>query len=91
MAPDTLQGRVAGTLAAERWDTAAILHVDNQYGAGLAQHFRAAYEAAGGRVVAQVGHPEPTSDSYAAELRAVLAGGPDVVAAYGYSGMPRCT
>ena len=85
VAPDTLQGRVAGTLAAERWDTAAILHVDNQYGAGLAEHFRAAYEAAGGRVVAQVGHPEPTSGSYAAELRAVLAGGPDVVAAYSYS------
>ena len=63
----------------------AILHVDNQYGAGLAEHFRAAYEAAGGRVVAQVGHPEPTSGSYADELRAVLAGGPDVVAAYSYS------
>ncbi len=81
VAPDTLQGR----LAAERWDTAAILHVDNPYGTGLAEHFRAAYEAAGGRVVAQVGHPEPTGDSYASELRAALSGAPDVVAAYGYS------
>ena len=35
--------------------------------------------------MAQVGHPEPTGDSYAAELRAALAGAPDVVAAYGYS------
>ena len=50
-----------------------------------AEHFRAAYEAAGGRVVAQVGHPEPTGDSYASELRAALSGAPDVVAAYGYS------
>ena len=33
----------------------------------------------------QVSHPERTSESYAAELHAVLAGRPDVVAAYGYS------
>ena len=32
VAPDTLQGRAAGTVAAERWATAAILHVDNPYG-----------------------------------------------------------
>ena len=81
---DALQGRLAGTLAAARVGTASILYVNNPYGLGLAENFSAAFEAAGGAVLAMVPHDETPGESYTAELRQALAGDPDVLAAYSY-------
>jgi len=81
---DALQGAVAGRLAAQEIKTAAILYVNNPYGQGLAEEFKKAFEANGGRVLAMVPHDERAAESYTAELRKALDGNPDALAAYSY-------
>jgi ABC-type branched-subunit amino acid transport system substrate-binding protein len=81
---DALQGAVAGRLAAQEIRTAAVLYVNNAYGQGLAEEFKKAFEANGGRVVAMVPHDERAAESYTAELRKALDGNPDALAAYSY-------
>jgi ABC-type branched-subunit amino acid transport system substrate-binding protein len=81
---DALQGAIAGRLAAEEIRTAAVLYVNNPYGQGLAEEFRKAFEARGGRVTAMVPHDERAAESYTAELRKALDGNPDALAAYSY-------
>jgi branched-chain amino acid transport system substrate-binding protein len=81
---DTLQGAVAGKLAAEQIKTASILYVNNPYGQGLAEQFTKAFEKSGGKVFAAVPHDEKAAESYTAELRKALAGTPDALAAYSY-------
>ncbi len=81
---DALQGVVAGQAAAEMVRTASVLYVNNAYGQGLAEVFKAAFEKNGGRVLAMVPHDEKTAESYTAELRKALKGDPDVLAAYSY-------
>ncbi|UCB46133.1 MAG: ABC transporter substrate-binding protein [Spirochaetota bacterium] len=81
---DALQGVVAGKKAAEMWDTASVLYVNNAYGQGLAEVFKKAFEANGGKVLEMVPHDEKASESYTAELRRALAGKPGVLCAYSY-------
>lgn len=85
IASDALQGKIAGTLAAQEVKTVSILYVDNPYGRGLTAHFREAFEANGGKVLAMVPHDEnEVYPSYETELQKALAGQPEMVAAYSY-------
>ncbi len=70
---DTLQGVVLGDLAASRYKTAAVMYVDNPYGQGLAEQFKASFEHRGGKILSMVAHPEETATSYTAELKRALA------------------
>jgi branched-chain amino acid transport system substrate-binding protein len=81
---DALQGKVAGQIAAQQIKTAAVLYVNNPYGQGLAEEFKKAFEAGGGRVTAMVPHDDRSLESYTAELRKALADNPDALAAYSY-------
>jgi branched-chain amino acid transport system substrate-binding protein len=81
---DALQGVVAGRLAAQEIKTASVLYVNNPYGQGLAEEFRKAFTANGGRVLEMVPHDERTAESYTAELKKALNGNPDALAAYSY-------
>jgi len=85
---DALQGVVAGKLAYNDlgFRTAATLYVNNPYGQGLSNIFSDTFESLGGKVLAQVPHPEEAQPSYVAELQQALAGNPDVLCAYSYPG-----
>ncbi|MBN2535152.1 MAG: ABC transporter substrate-binding protein [Spirochaetales bacterium] len=80
---DDLQGKIAGEMAAEMYDTVSIIYVDNSYGQGLAEAFKKTYEAAGKKVVASVPATQQ-AESYTAELSQLLAPKPDVLAAFTY-------
>jgi hypothetical protein len=60
-----------------------VLYTNNAYGQGLAQEFKKAFEANGGKVLTMVPH-EQGAPSYSAELKKVMAGKPQAVAAFGY-------
>lgn len=81
---DALQGLVAGKIAAKKAKTAAVLYVNNPYGQGLAENFKASFEKNGGKVLAMVPHDEKAAETYNAELKKALAGKPDILCAYSY-------
>jgi len=81
---DALQGVVAGKLAAEYNKTAAALYVNNPYGQGLAEQFKASFEKQGGKVSAMVPHDEKASESYTAELKKAFEAKPDILCAFSY-------
>lgn len=89
---DATQGIVGGQLARGEFfadnnhETASIMYLNNPYGQGLAEAFKAAFEARGGKVLAMVAHPDEPQPTYAAELEALLEGGPDVILAASYPG-----
>src|SRR5699024_2768166 len=61
---DLLQGKVAAQLATgqiiedRKFKTASTVYVNNPYGQGLSNSFAKAFEAMGGKILAQVPHPE---------------------------------
>lgn len=79
---DQQQGRVMARIMNETLDadTAAFLHIDNPYGAGLAQVASEAFE---GESLATVGYAQETSD-YTSTLDTLFADDPDVIAAVMY-------
>jgi ABC-type branched-subunit amino acid transport system substrate-binding protein len=81
---DALQGVVAGKVAAGSYKTASVLYVNNPYGQGLAEEFKASFEKNGGKVLAMVPHDEKAAESYTAELKKALKGDPDILCAYSY-------
>lgn len=81
---DALQGVVAGKIAAKSAKTASILYVNNPYGQGLAEEFKASFEKHGGKVLAMVPHDEKAAETYNAELKKALADKPDILCAYSY-------
>ncbi len=81
---DALQGVVAGRIAAKTAKTASVLYVNNPYGQGLAEEFKASFEKRGGKVLAMVPHDEKAAETYSAELKKALAGKPDILCAYSY-------
>jgi ABC-type branched-subunit amino acid transport system substrate-binding protein len=81
---DSLQGVVAGRLAASYNRTASILYVNNPYGQGLAEEFKKSFEKMQGKVLAMVPHDEKAAESYTAELRKALADKPDRLCAFSY-------
>lgn len=83
---NAVQGVALAQLAAERnYETAAVIFVDNPFGLDLSAVFTESFEAAGGRVIAQV--PQvPGKASYAEEVAQALEGEPDVVVPMSYEG-----
>jgi branched-chain amino acid transport system substrate-binding protein len=84
---DALQGVVLGKLAAEAgYKTAAVFYVNNPYGQGLLDEFKASFEAEGGKVVAAVPHDEKPAPTYVSELRQIMQSKPEVMLALSYPG-----
>ncbi len=83
------QGVALAQLASEQnYETAAVIFVDNPFGLDLSAVFTESFEAAGGRVIAQV--PQvPGEASYAEEVAQALEGEPDVVVPMSYEGSLR--
>jgi branched-chain amino acid transport system substrate-binding protein len=83
---DSYQGRAVATFA---WQTlqakTAALLVDarSDYSVGLAESFRTAFTALGGRIVAEVKYAEGDSD-FSAQLTSIQSAGPDAVMIPGY-------
>lgn len=77
---DVLQGEVLGNLIAEDGNaTLGIIYLNDSYGTGLTQFTKDAFEAAGGKVVAEQSYN--TGDtSFDAQISAVLAAKPDAIA-----------
>lgn len=82
---DEMQGVAAANLAIELgYKTISAIYVNNPYGQGLYEKFRAAYEAAGGRVIGAAAYDEGNS-SYRGELEAATRGSlPDAMLLIGY-------
>jgi branched-chain amino acid transport system substrate-binding protein len=81
---DAIQGVIMGRLAKELgYGTASALYVNNAYGQGLAEAFKASFEAAGGKILELVPH-EMVQPTYASELSKATDGNPDVLAAISY-------
>lgn len=92
VASDATQGIVGAQIArgeifdGHTFETASVIYLNNPYGQGLAEAFRSAFEARGGRVLAMVSHPDEPLPTYAAQLEQALAGSPDIVLAVSYPG-----
>jgi len=83
---DAYQGRVLSTFARRnlKAKTAAILtDTRSDYSVGLAEAFRTAFTAAGGRIVAEAKYAEGDSD-FSAQLTAIRPVDPDVLFVPGY-------
>jgi branched-chain amino acid transport system substrate-binding protein len=81
---DALQGVVEGTVAANAgYKTATQIYVNNPYGKGLAENFKKAFEAKGGKVTAMIPYEEQ-KPSYRGEVEAAIKGNPDVLHIIGY-------
>ena len=81
---DAIQGVIMGRLAKELgYNTASALYINNAYGQGLAEAFKASFEAAGGKILELVPH-ESVQPTYTSELSKATAGNPDVLAAISY-------
>ncbi|RLC91805.1 MAG: amino acid ABC transporter substrate-binding protein [Chloroflexi bacterium] len=84
---DALQGIIAGKLAAEQgYKTASVIWVNNPYGEGLAENFKAAFEYRGGTVLEMVPHDEAVAPTYVSELKKAMEGEPDVLFCISYPG-----
>ena len=83
---DAYQGQVLSTFARKnlKASTAAILtDTRSDYSVGLADAFRTAFTAAGGRIVGEAKYAEGDSD-FSAQLTALRASNPDVLFVPGY-------
>lgn len=82
---DAMQGVAAAELAIELgYRNVSIIYVNNPYGQGLYEQFRASFEAKGGRVIGAAAYDEGNS-SYRGELEAATRGGnPDAMVVIGY-------
>lgn len=82
---DLLQGRVLANLVIEEGATsAAVLYRNDSYGVGLADSFKANFEAAGGTVPEFIEYAEGT-ESFDAEVDQVVAANPDAVVIVGFA------
>jgi len=81
---DEVQGVVMARLALSLgYHSASVIFVNNDYGKGLADAFKATFEATGGRVLNAVPYEE-NKPSYRGEVDSLLAGSPDVLVFIGY-------
>lgn len=81
---DAAQGLVLAQLANELgYKKVSTMYVNNPYGEGLSENFRAAFEELGGEVPAEVPH-EQEQASYLSELQQAAEGEPDALAALSY-------
>ena len=81
---DARQGEImANVLKSRDISSVALTHTNNDYGKGLADSFKAAFEAAGGEVTITAAHEDGKAD-YAAEVGALSAAGGDMLVVAGY-------
>lgn len=82
---DALQGVAMAQVVANQSDftNTAILYVNNDYGEGLADNFKKAYEKKGGKVSASLAY-EPGKASYRGELSQAAAEGAKALVLIGY-------
>ena len=92
VASDSLQGVVSAMLArgeiveGHSYDTASVIYLNEAYGQGLAQAFKAAFEARGGKVLEMVPIDTVQQPTYTAQLERALQDNPDVLYAVSYPG-----
>lgn len=81
---DARQGEVMAEIVLERgFKDIAVTYTNNDYGKGLADAFREAFEARGGKVTTVVSHEDGKAD-YSAEVASLAAIGGDALAVVGY-------
>lgn len=81
---DARQGEImADVLGSRSISSVALTHTNNDYGKGLADSFKAAFEAAGGEVTITAAHEDGKAD-YSAEVGALSAAGGDMLVVAGY-------
>jgi len=81
---DAFQGvALAEVTRANNLDQLSVIYVNNDYGEGLAQSFRKAFERAGGKVTATAPY-EMGKASYRGELAQLARGNPDGLVLIGY-------
>ncbi|TFL16368.1 ABC transporter substrate-binding protein [Jannaschia formosa] len=81
---DARQGEVLAELTIERGiGSVAVTYTNNDYGAGLAQSFRDAYEALGGTITLVAAHEDGRGD-YSAEVGALATSGAEALMVIGY-------
>ena len=81
---DQVQGVILGRLARELgFSSASAIYINNAYGQGLAEQFKATFEQEGGTVQEMVPQ-EGVQPTYASELSRATAGNPDVLVAISY-------
>lgn len=81
---DARQGQVLADAVIARGITeVALTHTNNDYGAGLAQSFAAAYAALGGTILLSAAHEDGKAD-YSAEVGALAATGAEHLVVFGY-------
>lgn len=89
-ASDALQGIVAAQLVngeifpEYKFKTVSTIYINNPYGQGLSNSFASAFEHRGGKVLAQVPHPEQVQPTYKSELSQALKDKPDLLMAISY-------
>ncbi len=77
--PDSVQGVVLGRLAVfSNYKNVSVVYVNNDYGKGLADTFKATFEELGGMVTAMV-PLEELKPSYRGEVGIALIGDPDAI------------
>ena len=81
---DAYQGIVLADVVKKRgMNKVALTYINNDYGKGLAEAFRAAYTKAGGTVTGDAPHEENKA-SYRAELATLAKGGPEALVTIAY-------
>jgi len=81
---DDFQGRaLARTLKAEGYGKVAVAYINNDYGTGLANAFKAEFEAGGGEITAFAAH-EDGKASYRSNLAELAKGGADTLVIFDY-------
>ncbi len=81
---DARQGQVLTDILNERGITeVAVTYTNNDYGKGLDESFRNAFEASGGKVSMSAAHEDGKAD-YSAEVGALAASGSEYLAVFGY-------
>jgi ABC-type branched-subunit amino acid transport system substrate-binding protein len=89
-ASDALQGVVAAQLVNGeiikdyKFKTVSTIYINNPYGQGLSNSFARSFEHRGGKVLAQVPHPEQVQPTYRSELSQALKDKPDLLLAVSY-------
>jgi branched-chain amino acid transport system substrate-binding protein len=81
---DDYQGRaLARTVKARGIGSVAVTYLNNDYGKGLGESFKAEFEALGGKVAAYSGHEEGKA-SYRSELAQLARSGADTLVVFDY-------
>jgi branched-chain amino acid transport system substrate-binding protein len=81
---DARQGEVlANVIKSRGYKSVAVTYTNNDYGKGLADSFKAAFESIGGKVTVVAAHEDGKAD-YSAEVGALSAGGSELLVVAGY-------